>query len=149
MSMNCDEPWESLRKLREQMNRTFDDYVLTGRAMPEFIRRHISFPRINLLETATEITVECDLPGVKRDSVEVSLRGRELTIHGERPEEEISGHTYLRHERGAGKLSRVVQLPVDVKAEDLQAHLKDGVLVIKLPKPPQSKPRQIKVVSPE
>lgn len=149
MYFDWDDPWQPLRRLRRQVNRAFDDVVVGGRLLPGFVRRRVSFPHVNVVETSGELTVECELPGVKVEDLEVTLRGRQLNISGGRPEEEVPKANYHRRERGGGKFSRTIELAVDVDQEAMKATLKDGVLTVKLPKSPEAKPRQIPVKSKE
>ena len=145
MFTDWENPWESLRKFHHQMNRMFDERVFGGRFMPAFVRRRAPFPRVNLAETVDALTVTCELPGVTTDSLDVSLRGRELTIAGERLSPECPDRKYHRRERGFGPFSRTIELPGELNPDALTASLKHGVLTVRLAKPPETKAKQIEV----
>jgi HSP20 family protein len=91
--------------------------------------------------------VELEVPGVKHDQVEISVAGGELSLAIRRPEVEQPGVTYHRRERPVGAFSRVLRLPADVDAEKVGAELKNGVLLITLPKAESAKPRKINVTA--
>lgn len=93
-------------------------------------------PAIDLNETDKELVVTAELPGVSDKDVEVNLAGDVLTIKGEKKTEaeEKKGGSYYT-ERSYGSFARSLRLPFDVKDEQVDAHFKDGVLTIRLPKP--------------
>ena len=64
---------------------------------------------------------------------------------GERKPPTVEGGAWHRQERGYGKFSRLLTLPCDVKTEEVEADLKDGVLTIKLPKSEAAKPRRLAI----
>lgn len=103
------------------------------------------YPAVNLWDEGTALCVEAELPGVRKDDLEIYAVGDELTIKGSRPRTEGENVTYHRQERGAGEFSRVVTLPVEIDAEKIEAVLADGVLTLRLPKAESAKPRQISV----
>ena len=140
-------PWDSLRKLHQEMNRMFEDRFSGGRFTPAFVRRRSPFPRVNLAETPERFILTCELPGVSSKSLDVSLSGRELTIKGERsaPQDSPGDRKYHRRERGFGAFSRTIELPGEVESDCLSASLKRGVLTVELARSSESRPKQIKV----
>jgi len=106
-----------------------------------------SRPAVNVWEDAGAIYVELELPGVKKDELEIAVAGGELSIKVERPEVEQKGVTYHRRERGIGSFARILRLPVDVDPDKVEAELVGGVLTITLPKSEAARPRKIEVVS--
>ena len=137
--------WDSLRRLRSQMNRVLEDQFFGAQFLPAYARRHISFPKVNLFESPTHYILTCELPGVSSDALDVSLAGRELTVKGQRPAPEGTQRRYDRHERGFGAFSRIIELPGPVEPNALNASLKHGVLTVELSKSPESRPRQIEI----
>ena len=77
--------------------------------------------------------VKVELPGVDVDAVNLEIRGRALIITGERPVRETEGRTYQQVELPSGPFRRVVELSVDVAADEAQAGIEDGILRIELP----------------
>jgi HSP20 family protein len=102
-------------------------------------------PAINMWEDGDAVSVELEVPGVKDDQVEISVMGSELSITIERPDAAQEGFMYHRRERPVGSFHRVVRLPVEVDANQVEAELTHGVLTITLPKALAARPRKISV----
>lgn len=77
--------------------------------------------------------VKVELPGVDVDAVNLEIRGRTLIISGEKPVRETEGRTYQQVELPSGPFRRVVELSVDVEAEQAAASYQDGILRVELP----------------
>jgi HSP20 family protein len=133
-------------QLRGEMDRLVTGFL--GNPATAGAARYVAartFPAVNVWETGEELYAEAEVPGLKSEDVEISVVGNELTIKGERREVEQPGSTYHRRERGVGNFTRVLALPVDIDGERVEASLKDGVLLIRLPKAEAAKPRKIQV----
>ncbi len=104
-----------------------------------------TFPAIDLWEDGDALRAEVELPGLKVDDLEVLVVGDELTIKGERIVESEENARYHRHERCVGSFHRVLQLPVQVDTDRVEATLRDGVLTIVLPKAEATRTRKIEV----
>jgi HSP20 family protein len=92
-------------------------------------------PAVDVYEDGDAIVIETELPGMKKEELEVKLTGDLLTITGKHEsEKKIERKNYFRVERSASAVNRSVRLPVEVKAELMTATLKDGVLEIRAPK---------------
>jgi len=94
-------------------------------------------PRIEAVQTGDRFIVRADLPGLKREDVQVELRENELAIRGERRsqnEEEREG--YFHSEREYGQFYRTIPLPEGVIGETAQASFRDGVLEVTVQAPP-------------
>ena len=133
-------------QLRREMDRLFNGWLGHGvdTSLPPTSRGR---PAVNLWETKEALHVELELPGVKSDELDISVAGGELTLAVQRPEVDEEDVTYHRRERGMGPFSRVIRLPLDVDAEQVEAELRHGVLTINLPKAESSRPRKIKVAT--
>jgi HSP20 family protein len=125
------------------VNRLFSD--LLGPESRWAFGRGRGFPAINVWEDGDKLYVEAEIPGVKSETLDVTVVGGELTIKGERPATAEEGLTFHRRERGTGSFIRVVHLPVEVDANQVDAALNDGVLLITLPKSEAAKPRKVQV----
>ncbi len=103
-------------------------------------------PTIDMYEDKDNFIVKAELPGMKREDIEISLHEGALSLSGERRQEERheDAETY-REERFVGKFHRSIALPKPVAAERVKAHYKDGVLTVTLPKTEEAKPKQIEV----
>jgi len=103
-------------------------------------------PTIDLFEDKEAVTVNAELPGLKREDIELNLRDGFLTISGERKREEKSETKELyRSERSWGRFQRTVSLPCEVEADKIKAAYTNGVLSVVLPKAEKAKPRQIPI----
>ena len=103
-------------------------------------------PAIDLHEDKDNFIVHAELPGMKKEDIEIALHEGALTISGERrSEEKFEDGDNFRTERYFGKFHRSVALPKPVKADKVSATYKDGILAVTLPKTEEVKPKQIEV----
>jgi len=102
------------------------------------------YPPVNITEGDDAYTVEARIPGLSQDDVSVELEGRALTIRGEHKREKAA---YTREERAAGKFARSFTFKHPLKADAIEANVKDGILTVVLPKAEESKPRKIAIVA--
>jgi len=139
-------PRGTASQLRQEMDRLLSSFVgnFADGGRPWVDRGQ---PSINLWETGDAVVAEAELPGVRQDQIEISVVGNELTIKVERPELEKEGVTFHRRERPSGSFVRVVRLPAEVDANQVQADLCNGVLTVTLPKAESARPRKIHVVT--
>ena len=104
------------------------------------------YPAIDISEDENNITVRADLPGLKKEKIEVFVDQDILTIKGERNvEREEKNQNYHRVERAYGVFQRSIQLSSAVDKDRIKAVYKDGELEIILPKTEEAKPKQIRV----
>lgn len=101
-------------------------------------------PLADMHETDDAYIIEAELPGVKRDDIDVEASERELCITGEYKEREREG-VLRRTTRRTGRFEYRSLLPADVKAEEVKATLTDGVLTVTVPKAQAAKPRHIDI----
>jgi HSP20 family protein len=91
-------------------------------------------PLVDVLQDNGDLLIRAELPGVKRDDVELTLHERVLTISGERrAEEQREGSSYYVRERPHGSFQRSLVLPHDVEESEISAQFEDGVLEIRVP----------------
>ncbi len=133
-------------QLRGEFERAMGDLLArSATASPRSQER--SFPAVNVWEEGDQLFAEAELPGVKSEDLDVSVTGDELTLRGRRSGATSEGQSYHRRERSAGEFSRTLHLPYEVDAGDVEATLRDGVLMLKLPKAVSARPRKIEVRS--
>jgi HSP20 family protein len=130
-------------ELRREMDRLLDGFGL-GAARPA-LRYRAAYPALNVWNEGEALCVEAEVPGIRKEDLEIFAVGNELTIKGRRPPLEGEKLTYHRRERGTGEFTRVITLPDGVDADKVEAVLKDGVLTVRLPKAESAKPRQIAI----
>ena len=104
-------------------------------------------PETDVVETEREIRVSVEMPGLKRDNIDIDVENNVLTIRGEKREERQEGQEGKYHiaERRYGTLARSFVLPRDVDAESIQARFEDGVLSVTIPKSERARRRRIEV----
>lgn len=106
----------------------------------------IRMPSIDVYEEKDSVVVKAELPGMKKEDIEVNLAGENLTIKGEKKEDkEVKEDNYYRRERSYGSFLRTVALPCDVKSDEIKASFKDGVLEIRVPKTEDAKKKSVAV----
>ncbi len=104
-------------------------------------------PDTDVIEMEREIRVVTEMPGLKRENIEVDVENNVLTIRGEKREERREGEPGRFHlaERRYGTFTRSFVLPRDVDADQIQADFEDGVLTIAIPKSERARRRRIQV----
>jgi HSP20 family protein len=104
---------------------------------------------VDVREDRDHLYVEAELPGFRKDDVQITLENQTLNIFAERKEEHREGDEkkgdWLLHERRYDKYQRSFSLPNTVDEQKVDAKLNDGVLTITLDKREESKPRRIQV----
>lgn len=103
-------------------------------------------PALDVHEDKDNFVIRTELPGLRREDIDVSLQDGSLIISGERKVETVTeGVEVHRQERYYGKFQRALTLPAPVAGDKVKAQYKDGVLTVTLPKVEEAKPKQIAV----
>ncbi|MDF3292702.1 Hsp20/alpha crystallin family protein [Streptomyces silvisoli] len=127
-------------ELFDRMNR----FLESAAAVPSVAVRGAWVPLADMQETDEAYVIEVELPGIKRQDIDVQLSERELCITGEYKEREREG-TLRRATRRTGHFEYRALLPSEVKTEKISASLTDGVLTVTVPKAQAAKPRHIEI----
>jgi HSP20 family protein len=135
-------PLRDLLTMHEEMNRLFDGAFgrPSARAAFDFV------PVVDIEETPEQFALRVDLPGVAQQDVKVHVMGDTLTIRGERRQavNEKDG-SWLRCERTYGTFERSFTLGAPVRADQVKATYKDGVLEVRVPKAEEARLREVEV----
>jgi HSP20 family protein len=105
-------------------------------------------PEVELLQRGDKLVVRADLPGVKKEDLDIEVQNDVLTLSGERREEhEDNQEGYYRSERSYGRFYRTIPLPEGVNADQINATFTDGVLEVTLaaPKQEERKAKRIEI----
>ena len=102
-------------------------------------------PALDLYQDKDNVVAVVELPGMKKEDIDISLRDGTLTISGERKSQTSNGEKAERTERYIGKFRRSITLPTGVDADKISATYRDGILTVTLPKVEEAKPKQIEV----
>lgn len=138
-------PFWHLTTLRDEIDRLFESPLAElTRGTQQFLGGWL--PAVDLFDDKENVVVRVELPGMKKEDIEISLHEGVLTIGGERKEEHKTKEAEMyRSERFLGRFQRTITLPSPVKADKVSATYKDGMLTVTLPKTEESKPKQIEV----
>lgn len=131
-------PFARFQTVADEMNRLFE-FPFFGRFSQS---PSVWTPAFDLSEDANAVTVRAELPGLKKDQIQISLQDNVLTVSGER---KLEGESHIRRERAFGRFERTVTLNTAVNEAEAKATFEDGVLTLVLPKAPEAKPRQIAI----
>ena len=104
-----------------------------------------AFPLVNVFNDNEDFVVVAELPGVKKEDLEVEVRGDTLRIHGKKTIAYDESASIHRRERGAGQFDRTMTLPDDIDAAKVSAEYRDGVLTLRLPRAESAKPRTVTI----
>jgi len=103
-------------------------------------------PRVDILDRGDALLVRAEMPGIKKEDLEITIAGDRLTFEAKRDvEEEEKNDDFFRHEMSYGRLFRAVHLPVDVVSDKAKAELKDGIVELYLPKVEVTTPFKVEV----
>jgi len=134
--------WSALWPLDRLVNDVMND-VMTS-TFGVVTRTEPLAPAVDIRSTAQELVFAMDVPGIKKDDLEVVLQDGVLTIRGERKYEYDEQDKVLLG-RSYGAFTRSFVLPDTVDTEQLSAELADGVLTIRLPRHAKAQPRRIEI----
>ena len=152
-------PFAFMRRFSEEMDRLFDDFGFGGRSLGLSFGRDyfptslgefgqsLWSPQIETFEREGQLVIRADLPGLKKDDVDVEITDDAITISGERRnEDEERREGYYRSERSYGSFFRSIPLPEGVNADDAKATFENGVLEITMKAPQlQSRGRRLEI----
>lgn len=127
----------------DSLNRQLGDLLSSWRHVPSLLGEAFT-PLADVEESDDAYTVEVELPGVKKDDMEIGISGRRITVRGERKERQRVG-MLRRRERVVGRFEYEVVLPGEVEEDGVEAHLDEGVLTIRAPKPARDRRRRIEI----
>jgi len=128
---------------------SLEDFFGSGLELAPWLRKGFDLgPAIDVSETDKEYKAEVELPGVKKDDLDVTVDDGRLHIKGHKQEEDRDeGKNYLRIERSSGSFARTLQLPPTVDEDGAEADFKDGLLTIRLPKKADSQGKKVEIKS--
>lgn len=134
-------PLRSLISLRGEMGRLFNDFDLDFETYDT-----VWSPSVDVSEAENTYEVKAEIPGLKKEEINISVEENVLTLSGEKKQEkESKDKNYHRIERAYGRFHRSFRLPNEVKADEIKAKYKNGVLTIEIPKTETVKPKEIAV----
>jgi HSP20 family protein len=143
------DPFRDIITLREKMNRLFEDAV-TARGEEKDMISSTWTPSVDIYENENSLVLTAEVPGVDENNIEIKIEDNTLSLKGERIfEKETNEENYHRIERSYGSFYRSFTIPRNVDQEKIKAEHDNGVLRITMPKKPESKPKTVKVLTPQ
>ncbi len=136
--------WEEPKKLRPEIEKDLFEEPFEFK----FTFPRLRFPEmrrmpINIFETDKQIIVKAELPGFKKEEINLNVTEGTIEISAAKQQEKVEeGEKYFRHEKKAGALKRAFTLPATVDPEKTEARLADGVLTIDMPKAKEIKKKK-------
>jgi HSP20 family protein len=142
------DPFRDFAALRREMDRlieqTFNVAATAGtrwagvRTLP-----------VDVYETPDAFVIKASVPGADPDSVTITFEQNVVTIRGQipGPSEQERDYTWHIHELGHGEFARTIALPLAVQADQAEATYTNGLLMLRVPKAPEVRPRQIRISS--
>lgn len=137
------DPFRDLSVLQDRINRIFTEQA--GRHEGESASSRTWAPVVDILETPTDLVVRAELPGLKREDIDVEVTSESLAIRGERKFDVEARDQYLRVERPYGPFQRSFSIGVPVQPDKVKATYKDGILEIVVPKAEEVTPKKIEI----
>ncbi len=136
--------YSPLAQLHGDVDRLMEDFF---QDMPTARPYGAAYPAMNVWEDGNSAWIECELPGLTLDDIEVYVSGSDVTVKGTRKIAGPENAAWHRRERSQGEFVRSITLPWELDAEKVVATFRDGVLTIELPRAESAKPKKVKVAS--
>ncbi len=135
------DPWVIGRDFEEDLGRFF------LRPFGRHGMAHRGFDAdLEVKEETDRFVIKADVPGVKKEDLDIRVEGKRLVISGEKKQEkEVREKDFQLSERVYGVFARTLELSSDIKASEVKAAIKDGVLEVILPKAENAKTKQVQV----
>jgi HSP20 family protein len=140
-------PFDNMDEWFDELQKHWLSQGFFGRGLMDYANAFGGrIPKVDVIDRKDEIYVKAELPGVKKEQLQINLHDNILSIHAkvEKEEKQEEGK-YHRREVMTGEFQRTLQLPAPVDDSKVKATFKDGVLELHLPKSPTYTPKSIKV----
>jgi HSP20 family protein len=140
------DPFRDLMQVQKRMNRLFESALAGATALDAY--GPVGWrPPADVLETDEAVEISVELPGLRRDDIQIEIGDGTLTVHGERKQARDSEEgRFFQLERSYGPFARQFRLPESVARDQIAASYRQGVLHVTLPKRPEARARPIRVV---
>ncbi len=133
------------REMERWLDETFRRPFFGGRSVRPFEEQEI-MPAVNIFEDDGQVVVKAELPGIKKEDLDITLTDDTISIAGEKKQEdEVKKKDYYRYESSYGSFCRTFTLPSEVQTDKVESKMQDGVLEIRIPKTEEAKMKEVKV----
>ncbi len=141
---DIDRMFGTMGLLRDRLGNVFEDFDRSFGSTYNWAAAG-NFPKTNLYDRGDQFELVAEVPGIAKADMNVKIQGNYLEISGTRKVQVPEGYSTHRMERGDSTFTRSLTLPADVDSAKVSASLKDGLLVLTMPKSEVAKPRQISI----
>lgn len=141
---DIDRMFNAMNLLQSRLDKVYGDYG-TSRPIPAAWIAAESIPRTNLYDEGDHFEIIAEVPGFAKEDLNINIQGNYLEVSGSHQVDSPDNYSVHRVERGTSSFSRSFTLPSDVDVEKTEASLKNGLLILNLPKAEAAKPKQITV----
>jgi HSP20 family protein len=141
-------PFRTMSRLQRQFDRVFDDLVAGNLSSEVPALAAAIQPACDIEETDAHYLMSFDMPGMRREDIQIAFSEGQLRVSGERKDErekEKKDGSKYRSERYYGALERIFTLPQNVNADQIEAHFENGVLHVAIPKAKLIQPKHIPI----
>lgn len=129
--------WNPAQDWEKEVEKFFDGFSRS--------EQHFA-PACEILDHEKAYTISVDVPGLKKEEIDIEVKDNHLTVSGERKfEEKTEKNNVVRTEKRYGKFSRVFTIPQNVNADAITASFENGVLVLNLPKEEKTQTKKISI----
>lgn len=136
-------PLRELARLENEINRIFKELIPEEKLETQVVSWS---PRVDIYEKDNNLIIEAEVPGAKKEDIEIKIKDNTVVIKGEvKKEEDKKEENYYRSERFYGKFERVFTLPADVKTEEAKASFENGILKLTIPKATGAKEVKVEI----
>jgi HSP20 family protein len=106
---------------------------------------HGTYPPVNVFQKGEDLVITAEIPGVKKEDLEISVKRNQLRISGKKEVEYGNEHSIHRKERSAGSFDRTFNLPLEIESDNVKAELQNGVLSLFLPRAEKDRAKTIQI----
>lgn len=145
MQLTTCNPRFALRPFTRSTN-LFDDFFTPQAGVYHESSAGVVQPVVDIYEKDETLVFEAELPGIEKEDIKVDVKGRHLSLSGERHNtSDVNEEGRYRKERRHGKFERTFKLPFEVTEEQIDATYRNGVLILSVAKPEEQKAKQITI----
>jgi len=139
-------PLKEIEEIRKEMDRLFEEFLSPVRRRRAVSTEGVISPNVDIFERGNELVILVELPGVKKEEIELVISDDRLIVKGEiKKPEAVKEEDYILNERSYGSFTRSINLPSDIDKSSVKASFNNGILEISMLRKEEAKPREIKI----
>jgi len=139
-------PLKEIEEIRKEMDRLFEEFLSPVRRRRAVSTEGVISPNVDIFERGNELVILVELPGVKKEEIELVISDDRLIVKGEiKKPEGVKEEDYILNERSYGSFTRSINLPSDIDKSSVKASFNNGILEISMLRKEEAKPKEIKI----